>query len=709
MNLYYRYYPYFIATALFFCFHHYGGIILDAILYLLQGVHSVKPERFFGDPSFDFGNQDSFGFFSPLVRFFINAFGVSAGMKILCVTSQFGWCIAVIFFLKQILVSIKSEKYFIPILLFFFFVTAPGMPHTKVHFFRLVETYSCSRQLALDIGIFAVALILFEKKWISIVLALVGTAIHPLTAGWVIPLWIFYYFPKTRVPIVALSFFIPFSAFIHYGKLDFLPSDWLGRPLAFAPTKSIIFRNCSCFLFFGCIGKNFFDDVRLVRFFQSICIIILIAFYWNAWGGWGEHIFFYQVQPWRVEWLCTIVSLPVYMVLFIKEFGTWWSTKLFTTRTFSIFLMGLSLLLPESLFALMVVAVYFATTKPKRILEEHFGGILCYFVLFGFAVQQYIIFCLEGYPAVFGFDYQWLYHLRDTLFLGQFISAVIVSICFTKQKRYILSILLVVFCFFPKFQLLPIWVMTFYLLSRRKKINVPVLFCFAILVLFDSLYDVSLRQDNLLVGLPNNVFLNVGMLCLVLFAFYFTSILNRKGWTKLAFLPGCISLVVCISIAIINYDFRPTSQRRAENQLNEFYTNPVFPEVRNSGRTFFLVKGTYSTDARLQFLSGAYLSGSSHVGEIFFREHYLEVQKRENLMLYNENRFEVTGESTYAGIVEHMLSDTSYRDDRLNFLCDFDEIEYIVSNFDLPYVVKNSKKIYGDEKIYLYSCREDVG
>lgn len=112
MNTINRYFPCLTAVALFFCFHHYGGIILDAILYLLQYVHSVSPERFLGDPPIDFGNQDSFGFFSPLLGAFVKSLGVDVGMKIMCALSHLGWCIAVILLINSITRFLKAKNIF---------------------------------------------------------------------------------------------------------------------------------------------------------------------------------------------------------------------------------------------------------------------------------------------------------------------------------------------------------------------------------------------------------------------------------------------------------------------------------------------------------------------------------------------------------------------------------------------------------------------
>lgn len=71
-----KYLPFILGIPLFFCLHHYEGIVWDNVLYLLQVVHSFDPNRFLNDPPFMFGNQDSFGFFTPLCKFFLDFLGL---------------------------------------------------------------------------------------------------------------------------------------------------------------------------------------------------------------------------------------------------------------------------------------------------------------------------------------------------------------------------------------------------------------------------------------------------------------------------------------------------------------------------------------------------------------------------------------------------------------------------------------------------------
>ena len=92
--------PFVLGVPLFFCLHHYEGIVVDAVLYLLQVIHSISPERFINDPPFMFGNQDSLGFFTPLYRLFLDYFTIATGTKFACFIFQLVWIVSLISLVK---------------------------------------------------------------------------------------------------------------------------------------------------------------------------------------------------------------------------------------------------------------------------------------------------------------------------------------------------------------------------------------------------------------------------------------------------------------------------------------------------------------------------------------------------------------------------------------------------------------------------------
>ena len=98
-----KYLPFLFAVPLFFSANRYEGIIHDAILYITQYVYTIDPLRFWGDPAFEYGNQDSLGFFSPFFGIFLETFGVSKGSFIFTVLMQFLWIVASVFVIKSLL------------------------------------------------------------------------------------------------------------------------------------------------------------------------------------------------------------------------------------------------------------------------------------------------------------------------------------------------------------------------------------------------------------------------------------------------------------------------------------------------------------------------------------------------------------------------------------------------------------------------------
>lgn len=83
---------YMLGIAFFFCVVRYNGIVTDSMLYTLQAVHYLHPERFVGDIAFMYGNQDSFTIISPIYALVLEFFSVEMGAKIICIVSHLFFC-----------------------------------------------------------------------------------------------------------------------------------------------------------------------------------------------------------------------------------------------------------------------------------------------------------------------------------------------------------------------------------------------------------------------------------------------------------------------------------------------------------------------------------------------------------------------------------------------------------------------------------------
>lgn len=695
-----KFFPFFIAIPLFFCFHSYRGIVLDAILYLLQYVSTFDPQRFASDPAFAFGNQDSYGFFSPILGVFIESLGVDLGMKTLCWLSHLGWVLSAVFLVRAFCKYSYNKLWFIPFLILFIVFTADGMPHTKVHFFRLVEHYTCSRAISIIFGFAGLAALLQKKRNVSLLFFLFGTIIHPLTAGWGLPLWLSFFFPKTRAPLLVFSALFPFLAFLHIGKFDFYPLDWLRRPLAFLPPSDMIVRNCVWFVFYGLLVPRFFPSSPLEKLGKSILYVTLIAFYWNLWGGFGEHIFLYQVQTWRAEWIPSIFSI-LYGFILIVQLVKNIRRKKIHSFDYSKFWTVIAILSPTRLL-LPAIAAFFLVRKKNFCLDETKYAWACfaYFIVSGFMVQQYVIWCSEGGTAFLGFDYHYLYRLQNSLLLNQALFALVCIVLLIRKKKFIWILPLGTFLFLPQYQLLPLLVIVWFGIKSPKKL---ILIAVVVLTILDCVNNTNYREHSLFNSLPSSFYLYGGLAILSVAALKMTAKFSKNS--PLFFVPIILLLTILVAYAYTHWDGRDNTRIEVESKLNGYLKETIFPQATDRGRILFYVKGPLETDPRLQFLSGAYLGESSRVGELFFEGQYKEVLKRGDLLFYKELRGVPHGESVFVGFVEKkmLLRDTLV--DRVQFLCEEKMIDNLISSEKaLPFEKKDSVLYDKSEWIYLYGC-----
>ena len=113
--------PIVLGLPLFFCLHHYEGIIGDARLYLLQVMHSWQPERFVDDPPFMFGNQDSYGLFTFFYSAVVKYFPIDSGTLVFTFLGQLMWFVSAYYFIMQFVKKYGLRLWFLPVFLFLIF------------------------------------------------------------------------------------------------------------------------------------------------------------------------------------------------------------------------------------------------------------------------------------------------------------------------------------------------------------------------------------------------------------------------------------------------------------------------------------------------------------------------------------------------------------------------------------------------------------
>lgn len=688
--------PFLFAMPLFFCVYCYSGIVMDAILYVTQYVYSVDPARFVGDPAFEFGNQDSFGFFSPIFGIFIEYFGVAKGCLVYTFVAQFAWMLIAVLMIKQLLRLTSQRLWFLPITILFVALLANGMPFSHIRWFQYVPLYACSRSLSAVFGVGALALLFAQKRVLSLLLILVGTSIHPITAGWCLPFWLFYFFPKTRIPILLSSLLFPFSFLLHFGRFDLLSEDWLSRPLAFAPNYETISRFVLLVVFWGILARHSLNE-QVRRISISLFLVSIIAFYWDVWGGYGEHVLLYQVQPWRAVWLLSLVAVPVAMSLVKDIIRNVKRKKEITTHDLALILLIVSFVALRNVVIVSAVAGLLLLKEKRTVGLKGLALTFTFFLLGGYLVQQYHTWCLQGFSPLIGYDYQEIYRLRDSLLVYQFVFSLGFTMYFLKQRKIIYALLLIVSVVMSRFMLLPLLPLFLCFFPRQNRLRywggASIIF---VLSLFDGLIDVETRRQTMLGGMP----LSFPWICFAT-TVSFVVIYLSKRWSYFGIV---VWLLICSIVATWNYSSSINQCLGRELHLDDYLHETIFPQVKERGKMLFYVSGDYASEPRLRFMTGSYFTASIDIGGIFNRNHYRTALQRSHLLYKKERDLRSKKFYTFAEITDK-FADVDTLTDRTAYLCAEGEISHLVTDKAvLSFVLKDSTMVEGNEKVYLYGC-----
>lgn len=691
-----KYLPFLFAIPLFFCLLRYDGIVIDAVLYVTQYVFSIDPARFLGDPAFEFGNQESLGLFSPILGFFIEWLGVARGAFAYTILMQFAWIVVTVFLVKSLLSLIKQRLWILPVTILLVAFFANGTSFSQIRFFKYISPYACSRSLSIVLGIGAIALIFYKKKFYSLILILIGTIIHPLTAGWCLPFWMFYYFPKSRVPVAFFCALFPVTVFFRVGPFDSFPVEWLPHPLSFRPKYEEISRYFILIVFWGMLAKHAIE-IQIKKISGSLCLITTIALYWDLWGGYAEHILLYQVQPWRVFWLSSILAAPIGLCLIKDSLRRFLKNKSMTHYDFASIILVVGMVLPENIITTTLVAIFLSLNKAKNVSLNELVGVFITYLFGSYGVQQYHTWCLQGFPSFGEFDFRVSNRIMDSYFIYQIMFSIGFIIFFARKRHYISVLLLILSIILPRFMLLPALSLYLAFFPRRNRVQY---WCGAVvillLLLFDGVVDVETRRLFLIDGRA------------IVFPWVFFTIVFSLAsiclFKRVSYFGVVMWILVCSVIAIVNYNGHSAKSFENEMRLDRYLHSPIFPQIKERGKILFYVSGPFAKEPRLQFMTGSYLSHSTMVGSIFNRDHHREALRRSHL-LYQKFVEEETGEIIDFSKIIEKIADVDTLIDRVSFLCERNDIAYLVSDKEsLPFAKNDSTMIGKNQKVVLYGC-----
>lgn len=712
-----RWFPFILGIPLFFCLHHYEGIKDDAVLYLLQVIHSISPERFLNDPPFMFGNQDSLGFFTPLYKLFLDYFSIAEGTKIATFSFQLIWIVSLIFMVKEIGASFRNRLWILPTTILFIGICAEGTSHFRTLFFYFIQHYNCSRLLSVAIGLAGLAFLFSQKKWLSLAAFTIGTIIHPLTSGWGIPVWLFVFFPRCKYVILLFSAILPFSFLFHIGSLDVLPDNWLKRPLLYAPDAWDIFRISTYVLFLWYYIPNKTTG-HIAAASKAIALTLFIAYYWNLWGCLGKHILFYQLQTWRVEWLAWAVVTPLFINILINEIKRYKSSlahhKINHVLIYACAFLSLYILLTFQstlLIACLVGSKIIKKSCPlslKQLTDNNllYASALALFVhsIFSIIYTEVVQLAIEGTLPTFvlGGSFHTSFSIIRNCAMVCTITSILFSIYAFLQKKWLATICFIVYVLFPYLLFLPLLGLFLLFYSPQKKCGKFILICLLLFCFIDIITPSPFRCktffDAFLIYFKAET---LSWLLTYLVLSFSLLAPFQKRFSTILFLFFFLSIY-----AFCSWDNRLEKIKISEITFETFKKQTIFPYIQNRGKIFFYVTGDLVHLPRLQFLTGAYLSYNTHIGEIFYKEQFFESQKRDNYLFYKKQMHLANEKQEYIDFTKKILSNPDSLIDRTNFLCQRNEISHLVSDmFFLPYTVYDSLTIMPlNKKIYLYQC-----
>lgn len=644
-----------VAIAFFFCMNQYNGILVDAVLYTLQAVHFVHPERFVGDISFMYGNQDSFTIFSPLYVACINLFGVSNAALLLCFLSQLLFAVSFSYMLYAWFDKFHCKKIFFPSIILFFILYRFGELRSAVYQFNIVEPYVVPRTFSVAFALLGIGLF-YTSKIKALIFILIGMSFNPLMAGWALPMWLFFYYPKYIFLVVVGSALFPLTFFLGVGSFNQFDSKWL---LSCTTATDLYFDHFATFGLFYLWGTFVFKkNVSLEKIFRTLLFVWGIAFYWFVVATETKHIFLNQAQIFRMEWFCATTTFLLMVAVLYRH----WILKFRKKTT----------LLPQD-YLLWAFPILFWVDS---ILVD------CCLIYAFLWKKEFRAKNIEKF--YFAIRILIITSLFFTVFLELFRVANINLFDEYQSKDYVRSLGLLGVLAVGGLYLKKIY-------SKRKAFALLILFAAAIF----SFAPLRFEEKSIA---------EVIVLAALTLVWIHPIHLAKK-------IHVIVPLLWLVPYAAAHYDTRTPEQIYSEKQTEMFWNESLFPVVVDRGNFLIMTGGFYSILPRLHFLTGSYVDYQSFSGGLLFRNQFIEVMHRISMLFFEQDN--LPSQYEYHNFLRDEvpeLWESLYNSDSLkkkfSFLCSHNEISYLATDLDMGEQKPIDSYTFPAEvgKINLYQC-----
>lgn len=692
---------YFVGLASFFMLIHYYGFFSDAQLYLLQVIHFLDPARFENDVPYMFGNQDSFSIFSPVISVFFKFWGVNFGGMVATLVGQLLWCFAALLFFERWIKKFVGKECVLPVFLAFMTVFCAKQCYCGYIGFYFIEPLLVARFFSLSFVFMGLAFFLSNRKIVPLAFFFVASLFHPLMGGWGMALWAFFHFPQMRIPVVMVALLSPLSGFLHIGKLDFYPMDWLDRPLEYTPSLENTVNFSVLIAFWFSMWKRIKNPI-VSRFSLNMLFVVVVAIYLQYVGTWTEHMLLYQVQPFRVWWIALMAAIPV-LCVYIKE--RYDSNALLEIRDCSIALIAMAMFAnyqnPIILgTSVLLFIVCFWSTKRiciNRLLAKVVFGIGFVVLVLEMVMNNFIHYSLGEGIGLMSLAIKminvpmYIEPVRMFFLLAMFIVSL-------SQRKFWMAVAFgLAFCN-NHFVLLPLFAIAFGLFEKHSTFVKKIMLILTVSISFIEL--VGSADSNVEIGIWF-IIVTIAFVCVIV------ALYENCSLRALAILTS-ISVICLLLWDISVWDNRSVERKDDEKQMDAFFDKPLFPQVKNRGRMLVVENQEYPLLSRFKYLSGNYGDELMWVGEVFYRGQFNEARRRKKALFYGD-----TAQSAFYNYSEKVREVYSSRDtllSRVDYLCDIDDISYFASDYlDVPLVKIDSVYLNVKKKrVFLYSCAKNA-
>lgn len=692
------------GIMLFLSLVRYKGFDSDAALYLLQVMNYLQPERFVNDVPFMFGNQDSFSIFSPVVSSMYKFLGVNCGGIVSTLITLVGWSIAAFFLIFFWSKRFGFERYYAVILLTFFILLVDKTYGSGNLFLPIMEPYLVARVLSEVFILGGLASFFYKNKYLSLIFFTISAMMHPLMGGWCFPLWLFYHFPKSRIPILAITLLAPLSGFLNIGKLDFYPVDW--RPMYYAPSWDDFVAYAGLLVFWLLMyGKT--ENKLISKFSLCMFFVSLAGFYLQFASSFSAHMLFYQAQPFRVGWLSQVMVIPVLTEYLYERFL---DDKVLTLKDISFIWIALCAVAQYQSFPILVAAcvlILLPKTKKVYCIESinKMRMLVCAGLVFFVAsamVTNFVNLAIEQGVGDIDFAVKWIDFPTRIVLVEKMLLAFFVVFSLSQKRFWLALAFAYSFCngnlkFLAIIAGILILVPNLNHTIKKILISLTVVYSFA--EILSSLHQFNEIQQGPLETCP--VLGAAFLVVLTILALWCAYTNWDSRWSSL---PIFLTLLAFSFWNFFLWDGRDETQRVNERQMDAFYDEVIFPQIVDRGKILFAVDNEAPIQSRINFMTGAYADESIYVGEVFYKDQYMESNRRRAALLWGDSDHKKVTDFGKRMFTVYQNPDSMLV--RVRYLCGAGEISHFATDYaNMPLLKVDSVFLDVKQKyVWLYEC-----